>query len=44
MNITGEAQYINDIREELDELHGVFVVTSVGNASIKSIDASQAKV
>ncbi|CAL8110870.1 unnamed protein product [Orchesella dallaii] len=39
---SGEAEYINDIRAELDELFGVFVVTTVANATIKFIDASQA--
>lgn len=41
---TGEAEYINDIRAELDELFGVFIVSDVANATIKSIDASQALV
>lgn len=40
----GEAQYINDIPAALDELFGVFVVSDVGSATIKSIDASKALV
>ncbi|CAL8110876.1 unnamed protein product [Orchesella dallaii] len=40
--VSGEAKYINDICSELAELHGAFVVTTVGNATIKSVDASEA--
>ncbi|CAL8110874.1 unnamed protein product [Orchesella dallaii] len=40
--VSGEAQFINDIRPEFEELYGAFVLTSVGNATIKSIDATQA--
>ncbi|CAL8110877.1 unnamed protein product [Orchesella dallaii] len=39
---SGEAEYINDIRAELDELFGVFVLTTVANADIKYVDASKA--
>lgn len=44
VNLSGEAEYINDIRAELDELFGVFVLTTVANGRIKNIDASQALV
>ncbi|OXA54699.1 Xanthine dehydrogenase [Folsomia candida] len=39
---SGEAEYINDIRPEFGDLFGAFVVTTVANATISSIDASEA--
>lgn len=41
---SGEAEYVNDIRAELGELFGVFVVTTVANATLKSVDATEALV
>ena len=42
--MTGEAQYINDIAPAPGELQAAFVVSTVGNAKIASIDVSQAEV
>lgn len=44
MGFVGEAQFINDMRPEFNELHGVFVLATVAKSSIKSIDASRALV
>lgn len=41
---SGEAQYVNDIHEQLGELHGAFVLSSLGNAGIDSFDPSGALV
>lgn len=41
---SGEAEYVNDIRAELNELFVVFVVSTVANARLKSVDASEALV
>ncbi|OXA40303.1 putative aldehyde oxidase 1 [Folsomia candida] len=42
--VKGEAEYINDIDPEFGELFGAFVLTTVANATISSIDASEALV
>ncbi|CAG7825616.1 unnamed protein product [Allacma fusca] len=39
---TGEAEYINDIQPEFGELFGVFVLSTVAKASLKTVDASEA--
>jgi xanthine dehydrogenase molybdopterin-binding subunit B len=44
LTFTGEAQYINDMKELPGELHGVLVLSTEANATIKSIDASNALV
>jgi len=44
VKVTGEAQYINDIAPAPGELQAAFVVSTVGNAKIASIDVSQAEV
>jgi len=41
---SGEAEYVNDIPKMPGELFGAFVLTTVGNASLKSVDASEALV
>ncbi|XP_035716520.1 indole-3-acetaldehyde oxidase [Folsomia candida] len=41
---SGEAEYINDIDPEFGELFGAFVLTTVANATISSIDASEALI
>ncbi len=40
----GEAEYVNDIPKMNGELAGAFVLTTVGNARLKSVDASEALV
>jgi xanthine dehydrogenase molybdopterin-binding subunit B len=40
----GAAQYVNDIPLIPGELQAVFVCSNVGNAKLKSIDASKALV
>ncbi|KAK3581541.1 hypothetical protein CHS0354_031882 [Potamilus streckersoni] len=40
--VTGEAEYVNDIPLQPGELHAAFVISTVGNAKIQSIDASAA--
>jgi len=42
--IKGEAEYVNDINPEFGELFGAFVVTSLGPATLKNVDASEALV
>ncbi|XP_021947093.1 xanthine dehydrogenase/oxidase [Folsomia candida] len=39
---SGEAEYVNDIHPEFGELYGAFVLTTVANATISNIDASEA--
>ncbi|XP_043236080.1 indole-3-acetaldehyde oxidase-like isoform X1 [Amphibalanus amphitrite] len=39
---SGEAEYLDDQHEAPGELHGYYVLATVGNAVISSIDASQA--
>ncbi|CAG7720322.1 unnamed protein product [Allacma fusca] len=39
---SGEAEYVNDIPKQTDELAGVFVLATVANAEILNIDASDA--
>ncbi|XP_047097129.1 indole-3-acetaldehyde oxidase-like [Schistocerca piceifrons] len=39
---SGEAEYVNDIPTTSRELHGAFVVTTVGSGTIQSIDPSEA--
>ncbi|CAL8082189.1 unnamed protein product [Orchesella dallaii] len=39
---SGEAEYINDMHPLYGELFGAFVLTTVGNASLKYIDTSEA--
>lgn len=41
---SGEAEFINDMRARHNEVFGVFVVSTVGNARIVSVDASKALV
>ena len=41
---TGEVEYVDDQPEAPGELHGYFVLSTVGNATISSIDASKALV
>jgi xanthine dehydrogenase/oxidase len=41
---TGEAQYTNDIPHFDKELFAAFVHTTVANATLKSVDASEALV
>ena len=41
---SGEAQYVDDIPLRPDELHAAFVLSTVGNCRIESIDASAALV
>jgi xanthine dehydrogenase molybdopterin-binding subunit B len=38
----GEAEYVGDIPERKDELHGAFVLTSRANATVVSIDTTRA--
>ena len=40
----GEAQYIDDIPIRGDELHGAFVVSTIGNCQLDSIDPFNALV
>ncbi|WAR26952.1 XDH1-like protein [Mya arenaria] len=40
--VTGEAEFLNDIPPSPGELHAAFAVTSVGNAKITGIDISKA--
>ncbi|XP_076041684.1 uncharacterized protein LOC143025623 [Oratosquilla oratoria] len=42
LQLSGEAQYTNDIEPAANELHGCFVQSSVANARIKSINTSEA--
>ncbi|XP_035713400.1 xanthine dehydrogenase/oxidase isoform X1 [Folsomia candida] len=39
---SGEAEYVNDMESRFGELFGAFVVTSVANAKIQRVDASEA--
>ena len=41
---TGEAEYTNDIHPQIGEVFGAFVYTTVANATLKSIDTSEAMV
>ena len=38
----GEAEYIGDIPERKDELHGAFVLSSQANATVVRIDSTKA--
>lgn len=40
----GEAEYINDMNHQPGELYAAFVISTVGNASIKFIDPAEALV
>ena len=40
----GEAEYVNDQEPLSDELHGAFVLSTVGRAKLKAVDASAALV
>ncbi|XP_076038721.1 uncharacterized protein LOC143023927 isoform X2 [Oratosquilla oratoria] len=42
LQVSGEAEFTNDIDYHHDELHGYFVQSSVANAKIKRIDPSKA--
>lgn len=44
LHIAGEAKYIVDIPYLSNELHGAFVVSTIGSCQIDSIDASKALV
>lgn len=44
MQTTGEAEFVNDIPWRANELHGAFVSSTVGNATIASVDPSAALV
>ncbi|CAG7835136.1 unnamed protein product [Allacma fusca] len=39
---SGEAEYVNDIPKQQDELSGAFVTATLANTEIKTIDASEA--
>jgi hypothetical protein len=41
---SGEAEYVPDIPQRPDELFGVFVQSTIGCGTIKSIDATEALV
>ena len=38
----GEAEYIGDIPERKDELHGAFVLSSLANATVVRVDSTKA--
>lgn len=40
----GEAEYVNDIQPQAGELFGAMVLTTVGNATLRKIDATEALV
>ncbi|ODM92327.1 Abscisic-aldehyde oxidase [Orchesella cincta] len=39
---SGEAEYVNDIHPQQGELFGAFVLSTVGNASLKNVDPAEA--
>ena len=41
---TGKAEYINDTPAQQHELHAAFVISTVGNAKLQSMDPSKALV
>ncbi|ODN02750.1 putative aldehyde oxidase 1 [Orchesella cincta] len=42
--VSGEAEFINDIQAKFNELFGVFVISTVAKATISRIDTSQAMI
>lgn len=44
ITLLGEAEFINDMQIKLNELFGAFVLTTVANGTIASVDASKALV
>ena len=42
--ILGEAEYVNDIPIQFGELFGAYVLTTVANAKLQKVDASEALV
>ncbi|ODN04993.1 Xanthine dehydrogenase [Orchesella cincta] len=42
--VSGEAEFINDIQAKFNELFGVFVISNVAKATISRIDTSQAMI
>ena len=44
LQASGEAEYVSTMPEEHDQLHIEFVLSTVGNATIDVMDASEALV